>query len=230
VRIGVWRQYRGADNRPRVKAIFERTIARLEELGATIIDPIDFDVPELANDAEYQVLLYEFKTDLNKYLADAGVDASVETLSGIIAFNRDNAAESMPWFGQDILETAEGKGSLDEPEYLHALQDSQTAMRRVLDEILSRHELDAIVAPSNSPAWQTDFLDGDRFSLSSSGPAAVSGYPAITLPMGEVLGLPVGVTLFGAPFTEEKLIQYAFVLEQATKARINPEFIRSLEE
>lgn len=230
VRIGVWRKYHGADRRPRVKAIFERTITRLDELGATIIDPIGFDIPDGANDAEYEVLLYEFKAGLHKYLANAGVGPSINTLSGIIAFNRDNAAQSMPWFGQDILEKAVGKGKLDEPGYLRALQDSQTAMRRALDEVLQRHRLDAIIAPTNAPAWQTDFLDGDRFSLSSSRPAAVSGYPAITLPAGEVLGLPVGITLFGAPFSEEKLIRYAFVLEQATKARRNPQFIRSLEE
>ena len=230
VRIGVWRKYHGANRRPAVKAIFERTIARLEARGATIIDPIGFNIPEGVNDAEYEVLLYEFKTNLNRYLAGAGVEPPADTLSGIIAFNRDNAAESMPWFGQDILEKAEGKGSLNEPEYLQALKHSQTAMRRALDEVLSRHQLDAIVAPTNAPAWQTDFLDGDRFSLSSSKPAAVAGYPAITLPVGEVLGLPVGITLFGAPFTEEKLIQYAFVLEQATKSRRNPQFIRSLEE
>ena len=101
---------------------------------------------------------------------------------------------------------------------------------QALDEVLSRHQLDTIIAPTNSPAWKTDFLDGDRFSLSSSKPAAVAGYPAITLPAGEVLGLPVGITLFGAPFTEEKLIRYAFALEQSTKARKNPLFIHSLEE
>ncbi len=178
------------------------------------------------------MFLYEFKTNLNKYLAGAGVEPPADTLAGIITFNRDHADESMPWFGQDILEKAEGKGTLDEPEYLQALQDSQAAMREAVDEVLRRHQLDAIVAPSNSPAWQTNFLNGDhdRHFLSSSGPAAIAGYPAITLPAGEVLGLPVGITLLGAPFTEEKLIQFAFVLEQATKARINPEFIRSLEE
>jgi amidase len=232
VRIGVWRKYRAAGRRPRVEAIFERTIARLEELGATIIDPIGFDVPEMANDAEYEVFLYEFKTNLNNYLAGAGVDPSADTLAGIIAYNRDHAAESMPWFGQDILEKAEGKGTLDEPEYLQALENSNTAMRKALDGVLSRHRLDAIVAPSNSPAWQTNFLNGDhdRHFLSSSGPAAIAGYPAITLPAGEVLGLPVGITFLGAPYTEEKLIQYAFVLEQATKARKNPQFIHTLED
>ncbi len=230
VRIGVWRKYHGADRRPRVKAIFERTITRLDDLGATIIDPIGFNIPVGANDAEYELLLYEFKAGLTKYLADAGVDPSINDLSGIIAFNRDNAEQSMPWFGQDILEKAAGKGKLDEPRYLQALQDSQLAMRQALDEVLGRHQLDAIVAPTNAPAWQTDFLDGDRFSLSSSKPAAVSGYPAITLPAGDVLGLPVGITLFGVPFSEEKLIRYAFVLEQATKARRNPQFIPSLEE
>ena len=230
VRIGVWRKYHGAHRRPGVKTIFEQTIARLAELGATIIDPIGFEIPKGVNDAENEVLLYEFKTGLNKYLAGAGVEPPVATLSGVIAFNRDNAAESMPWFAQDILERAEGKGSLNEPEYLQALQNSRAAMRQALDEVLSRHQLDTIIAPTNSPAWKTDFLDGDRFSLSSSKPAAVAGYPAITLPAGEVLGLPVGITLFGAPFTEEKLIQYAFVLEQSTKARKNPLFIHSLEE
>ncbi|GBF30589.1 glutamyl-tRNA(Gln) amidotransferase subunit A [bacterium MnTg04] len=232
VRIGVWRKYRAAGKRPRVEAIFEQTIARLKELGATIVDPIDFAVPDLANDAEYEVFLYEFKTNLNQYLAGAGVEPPADTLAGIIAFNRDHADESMPWFGQDILEQAEGKGTLDEPEYLRALENSNTAMRRALDEVLSRHALDAIVAPSNSPAWQTNFLNGDhdRHFLSSSGPAAIAGYPAISLPAGEVLGLPVGITFLGAPFTEEKLIRYAFLLEQAIKARKNPQFIRSLEE
>lgn len=227
--IGVWRGYGGASRAPRVAARLDAVVARLEELGARVVDPVDFGIPEGAGDAEWEVLQYEFKTDLERYLADAGVDPAVDTLAELVEFNRTNAATSMPWFGQEVFELSVAKGPLTEPAYLAALEASRDAMRRAIDAAMDDAGLDAIVAPTNGPAWTTDWVNGDRYSTGSSSPAAVSGYPAITLPMGRIHGLPVGISLFGRAWSEPELLGYAFALEQRLAAWRAPEFRRTPE-
>ena len=228
-RIGVWRGYYGADENSRVAAIFDEVVAVLGQLGAVVVDPVELEIADEAYDAEFQVLLYEFKTDLNQYLAGSGVDPSVDTLAELIEYNSANAETVMPWFGQQDFEKAEAKGPLSDPAYLEALENSHIHVAKIIDVLFESHDLDAVIAPTNGPSWVTDWVNGDSFSLSSSSPAAISGYPAVTMPMGEIHGLPIGVTLMGAPFAEKKLIGLAYALEQKLQARRNPRFRESLE-
>ncbi len=228
-RIGVWRQYYGADSDPRVEAILDATLARLGELGAEVIDPIGLEIPAGVGEAEYEVLLYEFRDGLNRYLGNAGLTGDRGSLAALIRYNELRAAEIMPWFGQEIFEQAESRGALTDEAYLAALENSGPALRRLIDAVMEERELDAIIAPTNSPAWAIDFVAGDNFSLSSSQLGAVSGYPAVTLPAGNVHGLPVGVTLFGRPWSEPQLIGYAYALEQATRAILRPALVPTLE-
>ena len=222
--IGVWRGYRGVSKSPRVAALFDNAVTRLGELGATVIDPVDFELPVDSGDAEMEVLLYEFKADLERYLAAGGVDTEVDTLSELIEFNRTHSDVSMPWFGQEIFERSAARGPLTEPAYLEALEASHIAMRRAIDEAMDAAGLDAIIAPSNGPAWVIDQVNGDRYSVGSSSAAAVSGYPTITLPVGQIQGLPIGVSLFGRAWSEPRLIGYAYALERGLAPWREPEF------
>lgn len=222
--VGIWRGYTGAGRDPRVEALLDEAVSALEELGATVVDPFDFEIPEGAGDGEWEVLKYEFKADLERYLAAAGVDPAVDTLAELVEFNRAHTETSMPWFGQEIFELSAAKGPLTEPDYLEALEASHHAMRRALDAAIEAAGVDVVAAPTNGPAWTTDWVNGDSFSVGSSMPAAVAGYPAITLPMGQVHGLPIGVTLFGRPWSEARLVAYAYALEQALAAWRRPTF------
>jgi len=215
-RIGVVRDYGGAGNRA-VKEIFDAVVETLTELGATVVDPVELEIPDSANDAEYEVLLYEFKADLNAYLAASGVDPVVDTLAKLIEFNQQNADRVMPWFGQEIFLKAEAKSGLDDPAYQKALEESHEAVAKLIEKVLQEHGLDALVAPTNGPTWTTDLVNGDSWgsqSVSSSSAAAISGYPAITLPMGEIHGLPIGVSFLGKPYSEVELLGAAYALEQ----------------
>ncbi|MCG6949494.1 MAG: amidase [Acidobacteria bacterium] len=227
-RIGVWRGYWGAKGNPKVAAIFDQVVANLTQLGATVVDPVELEIPDEANDSEYEVLLYEFKDDLNRYLAGSNVDRSVDTLTELIEFNRANADAVMPWFGQEDFEKAEAKGPLSDPEYREALEASHVQVAKLIDSLFDSHHLDAVIAPTNGPSWVTDWVNGDSFSLSSSSAAAVSGYPAVTIPMGEIHGLPIGVSLIGTPYSEKQLIGLAYALEQKLQARRNPDFRKSM--
>ena len=228
-RIGVWRQYYGTGSDPRVEAIFDAAVARLGELGAEVVDPIGLEIPEGVREAEYEVLLYEFRDGLNRYLGNAGMEGDRGSLAALIRYNELRADETMPWFGQEIFEQAESRGPLTDEAYLAALENSGPALRRLVDTIMEENELDAIIAPTNSPAWPIDFVAGDNYSISSSRLGAVSGYPAVTLPAGNVHGLPVGVTMFGRPWSEPQLIGYAYALEQATRAILRPALVPTLE-
>ncbi len=231
-RIGVWRSYSGKDE-PRVKEIFDRAVQTLSSLGATVVDPIDLKIPDAAYDAEYEVLLYEFKADLNAYLAAGGVDPAVNTLAELIEFNRQHADQVMPWFGQEIFEAAEGKGPLTDAAYLDALQASHVQISQLIDRVMDEHDLDALVAPTNSPTWTTDLVNGDHWgsgTVSSSSAAAISGYPAVTLPVGNIHGLPIGISLLGRPYSEPELVGYAFALEQRLAAWREPTFRGTVEE
>jgi len=219
-RIGVIRSYGGAGRNPYIEQLFEASIARMEALGAIIVDPIEIDT-EGMGDAEYEVLLYEFKTDLNRYLTQS--DASVGSLADVIAFNTANADATMPFFGQEILERSQEKGPLSDPDYLAALESSKRIAREGIDNAIAEHDLDALVAPTNGPAWMTDHVNGDHFSVGSSSLAAVSGYASITVPAGYVFDLPVGISIIGGAFSERELIRIAYAFEQATSARQAPD-------
>jgi len=224
-RIGVARAklfgYHAATDR-----LVEAAIDTMRRLGAVIVDPADIPHTGEYDDSELDVLLYEFKADLNRYLADLGAAAPVHTLAELIDFNTRHAAEEMPYFEQELFVKAEAKGPLTEDGYVQALaKNRRLAQTEGLDVVFSTLTLDAIVAPTGNPAWTIDLINGDHFLGGSSTPAAVAGYPSVTLPVGYVLGLPVGVSFIGRPYAEPMLIKLAYALEQATKARRAPRFL-----
>ena len=219
-RIGVLRTYTGAGSNPQVEALFEDSIAVLREQGAEIADPVEIDTSGIGA-AELEVLYYEFKADLNRYLEQS--DAPVGSLAAIIRFNEANAETVMPFFGQEHMLAANDKGPLTDPGYREALEASGAAMRDRLTAAMDEHGLDALVAPTNGPAWMTDHVNGDNFEVGSSSFAAVSGFPNVTVPAGFIAGLPVGMSFIGRAFTEKDLIEMAYAFEQATLARRPPE-------
>jgi amidase len=218
-RIGVVRTYSGAGRDARVDAILEESIELLAARGAEIVDPVEIDTDGMG-DAEYEVLLYEFKADLNNYLASS--NAAYKSLEAIIAFNEEHAATVMPFFGQEIMELAQSKGPLTDAAYLEALELSRRIAQEGIDNAVEAHDLDALVAPSNGPAWMTDYVNSDHFSVGSSALAAVSGYANVTVPAGFILGLPIGLSFIGPAYSERELIQIAYAFEQASKARRPP--------
>ena len=219
-RIGVYRGHSGAGNDARVDAIVDDTIATLTSLGAEIVDPVEIDTEGMSA-ASREVLYYEFKADLNKYLKDSG--AAMKNMAEIIEFNDTNAETVMPFFGQERMLMAQSKGPLSDPEYLGALATSKRIAQTGINAALAEHKLDALIAPTRGPAWMIDNVSGDRSSgISSSSLAAVSGYASITLPAGDILGLPIGISFIGAEFSDAKLIQFAFALEQAGYVRQPP--------
>jgi len=225
-RIGVLRKvYFGYS--PETDAITEQAIAALKELGATIIDPADIPTAEelRKRDVEGIVLHYEFKADLNAYLASLGPNAPVKTMADIIRFNEENADREMPFFGQEHLLMAQEKGPLTSPEYLEALETSHRLSRQEgIDAVMDQFQLDALVAATGAPAWPIDLVNGDSFRGASSGPAAMAGYPIVTVPAGYAFGLPVGLSFIGRAFSEPTLIRLAYAFEQGTKVRRAPQF------
>ena len=220
-RIGVYRNHGGAGNDVRVDAIIEQTVATLESLGAEVIDPVEIDTEGMGA-AQVEVLYYEFKADLNAYLESSG--APVASLADIIAFNEANAETVMPFFGQERMLAAQAKGTLSEPEYLEALVTSKRISQTAIDRTLQELDLDALIAPTRGPAWMTDDVNGDHSSgISSSSLAAISGYASVTVPAGDVLGLPIGVSFIGARFSDAQLIGFAYALEQAGYSRQPPD-------
>jgi amidase len=218
-RIGVLRSYRGAGSNPDVEAILEMSIGVLRESGAEIVDDINYTAANM-REAEYSVLLYEFRANLNRYLQTS--NAPVRSLAEVIAFNEAHATRVMPVFGQELLLLAEQQGPLTDAAYLQALQTSKTEAKAALDGAMQEFNLDALVAPTNGPAWMIDHINGDNFEISSSSLAAISGYPSITVPAGQIGGLPVGISFIGKPWNEKQLIEIAHAFEQATKARKAP--------
>jgi amidase len=223
-RLGVARKYFGFNDR--VDKLMNDLIGEMKKLGAVIIDPADIPTSGKFDDSELEVLLYEFKADLNAYLAGLGTRTPVHSLKEVIDFNEKNREKEMPYFGQDLFVKAEAKGPLTDKKYLQALQKNHLLSRtQGIDFIIRKHRLDALIAPTGGPAWPTDWINGDHFSGGYSSASAVAGYPHITVPAGFVFGLPVGISFFGAAWTEPKLIKFAYAFEQATKARRPPKFM-----
>jgi amidase len=220
-RIGVARKFFGFSDK--VDALMKDAVDVMRRAGAVIVDPADIATTGKFDDTELEVLLYEFKADLNKYLAGLGAAAPVRTLKDIIEFNERNRDREMPYFGQELFIRAEAKGPLTDRAYLNALAKNRRLSRTLgIDEVMTKHRLDALVAPTGGPPWTTDLVNGDHFSGGSSTPAAVAGYPNINVPAGYVFGLPVGISFFGQAYTEPKLIKLAYAYEQATKFRQSP--------
>jgi amidase len=222
-RIGVAREgffgYSGA-----VDQLAEEAIALMKSAGAQIVDPADIPHANDYGSAEGVVLRHEFKHDINAYLATLGAGAP-RTLADLIAFNIAHAKEEMPYFGQDTFERSQKCGPLTDDAYIEALAHCRRLSRTEgLDVAFADHRLDAIIAPTGGPAWTTDLVNGDHFGGSSSSPAAVSGYPSITVPMGQIFGLPVGLSFIGPAWSEPTLIRLAYGYEQASKARKVPTF------
>ncbi len=227
-RIGVARSFTGFD--PRVMALFEDAILAMRDAGAVIVDPANLPVANWRDELPLIVLEYEFKADLNAYLATLGPDAPVRTLAEIIEFNERNADVEMPHFGQERMIASQARGPLTDEVYLNAVRTIQRGNREDgIDALMNEHQLDAIVAPTRDLPWTTDHIKGDRLDGgSSAGPAAIAGYPDISVPMGFVSGLPAGVSFFGRAWSEPVLIRIAYAFEQATQHRRAPTFAPTL--
>jgi amidase len=212
----------------RVDKLMEDAIDAMKQQGAVIVDPAEIATNGKFDDSEFEVLLYEFKAGINAYLAGLGVNSRVKTLKDLIEFNEKHKDREMPYFGQEIFIRAEKKGPLTEKAYLAALKkDERLSRKEGIDATMLKDKLDAIIAPTGGPAWTTDLINGDHYGGGSSTPAAVAGYPAITVPAGYVYGLPVGISFFGSAYSEPVLIRLAYAYEQATKLRRPPELLAS---
>ena len=224
MRIGVPReQYFGYS--AAADSIAQHALELMRAQGAVIIDPVSIGKMGAVGDAEFEVLLYEFKAGLNEYLAELPVGATVRTLADLIAFNSAHASAEMPYFAQEILEQAQKRGPLTSAKYRAALAKTRLDTRaKGIDAIMDAHKLDALVAPTNGPAWLIDLVNGDADGGGSSSPAAEAGYPSITVPAGYASGLPVGISFFGRAWSEAKLIRIAYAFEQTAKARRAPTY------
>ena len=204
--------------------VAEAAVAKMKALGAEIVDPVVLPHNGEYDESELDVLLYEFKAGLNAYLA-ARPGTKVKTLADVIAFNEQHRDREMPFFGQEIFLIAEKKGPLTDAAYRDALaRNTRLSRAEGIDAVLKTHRLDALVAPTLSPAWMTDLVNGDHYMGSSSTPAAVAGYPSITVPAGFASGLPLGITFFGTAWSEPTLLELAYAYEQATRHRRPPAF------
>jgi amidase len=223
-RIGVVRKLFGSNER--VRKLMERAIDAMKHAGAEIIDPADIASAGKVGHTEELVLLYEFKAGLNQYLVALGAKAPVHSLREIVAFNEERWKEEMPYFGQELFLRAEKKGPLTSHEYLSALEHNYRMTRTEgIDAVMDKHHLDALVAPTGGPSWTTDLVNGDHDTGGSSTPAAVAGYPDISVPAGFVFGLPVGISFFGKAWSEPTLVKLAYAFEQATRFRKSPQFL-----
>ena len=227
-RIGVVRKYFGFH--PAVDEVMQGVLEVLKHEGAVLVDPVDIPTIGKFESDEYTVMLYELKHDLKAYLDRVGATAQVRSLKDVIAFNEAHRQTEMVYFGQEIFLKAEGMGPLTSKEYRTALANCGRLSRRDgIDAVMNKHRLDALVAPTESPAWVTDLVLSDHYIGGSSTLAAVAGYPSITVPAGFVFGLPVGVSFFGRAWTEARLITLAYGYEQATKVRRKPSYVPTVD-
>jgi len=227
-RIGVATQY--SEGHEVVEGLLAEALEVMRGAGATIIEVPTVQGWRQMGRHSGTVMRYEFKTDLNAYLAGLGPDAPVKTLEEIIAFNEANGDREMPYFQQEIMLQCQEKGPLTDSEYLEALAEVMRLSRdEGIDAVMAEHRLDAIVAPTGSPAWTSDPINGDRYHMGSSSPAAISGYPNITVPMGAFHGLPVNISIWGRAWSEPELLRIAYAYEHLTEHRRAPRFIPSLD-
>ncbi len=225
VRIGVPRKKLFGSS-PAADRLAEAALADMKRLGAVVVDPADIATAGEAEEGEFEVLLYEFKTDLNAYLAGLGAKTPWRTLKDLMRFNAENRGREMPYFAQEIFEKADAKGPLTEKAYLEALEKGLRLSRKEgIDRTMDEHRLDALVAPTSGPATLIDLVNGDYGPGGSSSLPAIAGYPHVTLPCGFDFGLPVGLSIFGRAWSEPTLLKIAFAYERATKHRRPPKFL-----
>ncbi|MGZ8920686.1 MAG: amidase, partial [Limisphaerales bacterium] len=221
-RIGVARQYFRSRNEG-VNQKLEAALQQLKDAGAELVDPPNLPSFSKIGDAEFQVMLFEFKDGIERYFATRAPECPLKNLGDLIAFNEKHADKELAHFGQETFLRAQEKGSLTDQTYLDALAKCRKLSREEgIDAAMDEHKLDAIVAPSGGPAHRTDLLWGNRDTGGSSSPAAVSGYPSITLPVGLISGLPLGISFFGRAWSEPTLLRIAYAFEQHSKARRIP--------
>jgi len=221
-RLGVARQLFGFNDY--VDKMMIDVLAILKKLGAELIDPVTIATFSKLSDMENEAMSYEFKNDLNAYLGERG--GAMKSLTDLIAFNEKNRAREMPFFDQDLFLKAEARGPLSSRAYRDLVAKLNRASKHDgIDRTMSDHKLDAMVCPTDSPAWPTDYVLGDHSIATATTPAAIAGYPHITVPAGQIYGLPVGLSFFGSPLTEVKLIRYAYAFEQAANARKPPQYL-----
>ncbi len=227
-RFGVMRFDAGYD--PNVDALLDRAIAELKAAGADVVEIKEFKAEADIGKAEQLVLNTELKADMAAYLASTPAAVKSRNLADLIAFDRANAAAEMPFFGQELFETADKAKGLDDPEYLKARADSfRMAGPEGIDKLMADNHLDALIAPTLGPAWTTDLVNGDHVTGSDTTLAAVAGYPHLTLPMGDVRGLPVGLSFIGPAWSEARLIGFGYAYEQRTHWRRAPTFAASID-
>jgi amidase len=223
-RIGVVRKYFGFSEA--VDAQMRDALEAMKKQGAVLVDPVTIETIGKFDNSEMTLFQYELKADLNAYLARLGPTAPVKSLKGVIAFNEQNKAREMPYFGQEIFVKAEARGPLTTKEYLDARQKNHQLTRADgIDGVMDKLKLDALVAPTGGPPWVTDLANGDHYTGGSSNLAAVAGYPNINVPAGFIFGLPVGISFLGRAWSEPTLIKLAYAFEQATKFRQPPRFL-----
>lgn len=218
-RIGIEKSYLKVHEA--VDALLQKAIEQMKAQGAEIVEVDFLSKTKGIGDAEYLVLQYEFKDGLNKYLA--GANSKIKTLKDLIEFNKSREGEAMPYFKQEILEKSEARGTLDDKEYKEALSKILTTTKRAVEEVMTKEKLDAISGPTYGPSWCIDLVNGDYGTgYGFSGPTAIAGFPHITVPMGFVFGLPIGLSFFGRAYSEGELIRLAYAYEQASKNRKAP--------
>jgi amidase len=225
-RIGVARNMAGTN--PRILKIFEHCIEVMKHLGAVIVDPADVPNFDKFGKTEGEVLHYEFKADLNKYLRSLNGTAHVHSMEDVIRFNEEHSDRVMPYFGHEHMLTAQQKASLRDKKYREALAKNLRLTRKEgIDAALRKHKLDALIVPSGGAAWLIDLVggDADNWDMESTSPAAVAGYPHITVPAGYIFGLPVGISFFASAWQEPTLVKFAYAFEQATQFRRQPRYL-----
>jgi amidase len=220
-RIGWYTSGRGTHYK--VDTLMQKAVDYIVSRGAEVVE-IKTIYDDEVGSLSFQVLLYEFKDGLNKYFASLGDAAPVKNTEELIEFNRKDPVE-LRYYDQELLLEAQRKGSVESKEFLDILSKmNRLAREEGIDKVMAENRLDAFMAPTGSPAWKTDLINGDAFLLSSSSPAAISGYPAITVPMGYVEGLPVGISFFGRAWSEPLLLEIAYAYETGTRHRMVPSF------
>ena len=226
-RIGLYTAPLG--NNPQVDSLVQQSVRLFKTAGATVIE-IDEIAPRGTGQNSFQVMLHEYKAGLNDYFASLGENAPIKNLEALIAFNEQDSI-ALKYYNQAYLKMAQEKEGLDSESYQNALANLQRmSQQEGIDNVMNEHQLDAIIAPTGSPAWSTDWLNGDNFHIGSSSAAAWAGYPNITIPMGNIHGLPVGLSIFGRAWSEPILIEIAYGFEQKSNARIVPTFRKNDEE